>query len=98
MQPKYLHDCANCTFIGSFINNTDDVDVWLCPSEGSLICRFGDAMADYASLPLHIARVVAANSPMPMSMWEQAVRLYDLNALKLHAERWDRVFKTLMRA
>jgi hypothetical protein len=59
-EPRYAHDCPNCTFMGS----CGDYDIWVCSNKvltvDSMIARKGSDGADYFSVPRSVfARMVA---------------------------------------
>ena len=49
--PRYQHDCGACRFVGY----DGDADVWQSCGGESVIRRFSDEGADYASFPIAIA-------------------------------------------
>lgn len=71
----HSHDCNSCRYCGSFLDKetADGVDVYYCPSEGSLVLRDGTFGSDYSSFPLEIAELIAVQSPT----WAMAYDLYD---------------------
>jgi hypothetical protein len=56
MTPRYTHDCKACVFLG----RNDNFDTYWCPAEafsketmgGSVVARYGNEGAEYASGPL----------------------------------------------
>lgn len=44
-QPRYDHDCSSCVFLGQF----GEYDLYFCPGETTLLCRFGDEGPEYKS-------------------------------------------------
>lgn len=53
MQPKYIHDCGECVFVGHENNN----DYYVCPMRGKkvwidFIERYGDLCEEYRSVVL----------------------------------------------
>jgi hypothetical protein len=44
-QPRYAHDCSSCVFLGQF----GEYDLYFCPGETTLLCRFGDEGHEYKS-------------------------------------------------
>ena len=57
-EPKYLHDCANCKFLGLWVGSPKDIrDLYICihKKDASLIARYGNDGSDYWSAPLGVA-------------------------------------------
>lgn len=61
--PKYKHDCLDCSFIG---RDTDDsgyeIDIHICCnttgiSRNSIIGRYGDSGYEYQSYPAFISKI-----------------------------------------
>ena len=48
--PKHKHDCDGCIFVSTI----SEMDVYMCPSSGSIIARFSDDGPDYASTQLSL--------------------------------------------
>jgi hypothetical protein len=46
--PKYQHDCKACKFLGHYVG----YDVYICPSNPSIIGRFADDPSEYHSMIL----------------------------------------------
>lgn len=50
-QPRFEHDCEECTWIGTFV----DHDVYWCPQGGrpTVVARYGNDGPQYSSLDIH---------------------------------------------
>lgn len=44
----YKHDCGKCVFLGSYRGK----DLYCCPSEKTIVIRYGDDGSDYNSCPI----------------------------------------------
>jgi len=44
-QPKFIHDCDNCIFLGIY----EEYDLYYCDNEPTIIARYGDNGPDYMS-------------------------------------------------
>jgi hypothetical protein len=52
--PKFIHDCEACVFLGRYFSKTweEEVDLYVCPNSvlgATIIVRFGDDGPDYGS-------------------------------------------------
>jgi hypothetical protein len=49
--PAYAHDYDDCIYLGPYQYSYQrrPADLWLCPSEPTVISRFSDEPSDYAS-------------------------------------------------
>ena len=45
MEPRYIHDCDACVFLGQY----KEYDLYYCPSEPTVICRESSEPGDYGS-------------------------------------------------
>lgn len=45
MNPRYVHDCDRCVYLGQF----EQYDLYYCPSEPTIVCRFSSEDPDYNS-------------------------------------------------
>lgn len=59
LKAQHTHDCDSCHLIGKQYHE----DVYYCPSEGSIVRRFGSDGPDYSSFPMSIARVAGQDHP-----------------------------------
>lgn len=51
-EPRFTHDCKNCTFLGGFEHDGDYYDLYHCMQGGNcptVIARFSDDGPDYQS-------------------------------------------------
>lgn len=52
--PQYLHDCAECRFLGRY----GDLDVYVCmegqPHSESVVVRYGYEPHEYSSMPVEV--------------------------------------------
>ena len=46
-KPKYKHDCDNCVFLGSHIENDQYHDLYVCPIEDKKISTVVARYSDY---------------------------------------------------
>jgi hypothetical protein len=59
--PKYQHDCNACKFLGHYVG----YDVYICPSNPSIIARFSDDGPDYVSMDLNeFQSLIRENKPI----------------------------------
>jgi hypothetical protein len=49
MEPRYIHDCSTCTFLGTYSNSSHSVDLYFCPASKTLISRRSSDGPDYVS-------------------------------------------------
>jgi len=50
--PRYQHDCMGCTFLGRFVCQDEEVDLYHCyqlADHPTVIARYGDEGAQYTS-------------------------------------------------
>jgi hypothetical protein len=64
LEPRLLHDCDECEFVGYLRVNHVDHDVWVhnrgSADDAHVIARFGNDGADYRSLDLDIAKTLSS--------------------------------------
>lgn len=77
--PRYRHDCDSCIYLGAF----GRFDLWHCPhcDGGSVIARYGDEGAQYASGPINLWRNLATTTPDVLAM-QEGIRRIDARILE----------------
>lgn len=59
IKPQHKHDCNNCTFLGTFINNdiVPNYDLYYCPqgSNPTIIARYGKDVRYMSGMQFGIA-------------------------------------------
>ena len=79
MNPKYVHDCDNCTFLGRHIYGKVSYDLYVCVGKtpdvvakySDVVARYSDRPSDYSSFPVDIYRSnknywLETNSELPL--------------------------------
>lgn len=62
--PTFVHDCEECTYLGTLATPQRVVDLYACKLDRSLIARFGDEGWEYSSAP----RAIVARGPSSVEL------------------------------